>query len=262
MNYSYIASVIIITKNQKRLLKKSLPILLNQSLKQKYEIIVVDSGSSDGTQKYVSSLPITLIEIGHKSFNYAHAFNIGASRAQGKYLIRISGDCMPIEKDCLKELLDPFKDRKVGATYGKYITTGKSGYKHPSFWPEERFPSELTRYTIKPTFFMGIVNTNKKKEYIFSLAGGLCAIRRKLWEKRPFNHRLPEAEDAEYAWFLHLVGYDIVYTPYAKAVHEHKIVTSKIKKQIHWRTSFTIELVRYWLLRSIGINPYKELHTS
>lgn len=260
---SCIASVIIITKNQKDFLRKSLPILLSQNLQEQYEIIVVDSGSTDGAIEYIRSLPITLVEIDAKSFNYAYAFNSGAKKAKGTFLIRLSGDCIPIEKNCLQELLRPFEDPKVGATYGKYITTGKKGYTHPAFWPPERFPASITRYSMESSFFLGVINSQQEKEKIFNLAGGFCAILRDIWNQRPFNTRLYEAEDAEYAWFLHLIGYDVVYTPYAKAIHEHKVSTKKnLKRQALWMILFSMELSRYWMFRIIGINPYSNIENA
>src|SRR3990172_10003220 len=116
------ASIIIITKDQKEFLQKTLPVLLNQEFKGKYEIIVVDSGSTDDALQYIKSLPINLVQISPETFNYARAFNTGSKKAKGKLLIRLSGDCLPQDNFFLKEILDGFEDTKVGGTYGRYIS--------------------------------------------------------------------------------------------------------------------------------------------
>ena len=251
------ASVIIITKNQKSYLQKSLTVLLNQNFEDKYEIIVLDSGSTDGAREYVEKLPVCLIKINSEKFNYAQVFNLGAKEAQGEYLVRLSGDAIPMGENWLVEMIKPFSDPKVGGTYGIYTISGRKGYGYPDFWPAERFPKRLTRYSVKPALF-GSFETRRK---VYNFAGACCAIRKNIWQKRPFNERLIGGEDAEYAWFLHLIGYDIVCNPKAKVLHEHKISKSRERSLIErlwfyrWQRIFTWEITKYWLKRIIFPTP-------
>lgn len=254
-----LASIIIITKNQKEYLQQSLPALLQQELKEPYEIIVVDSGSTDGAIEYVISLKkIKLVKIDGSPFNYARAFNTGATHTTGTFLVRLSGDCIPLEKNCLEQLLQPFKDPRVGATYGKYTISGRKGYGYPAFWPASRFPSQIVKYSFGRKWFLGLFETGKTRDNVYALAGGFCGVRKKIWEKKHFNERLLEGEDAEYAWFLHVSGYDIIYTPHAQALHEHKIIHhAKVMTRSNWVILFTLEIVSYWLLRLWGFDRYK-----
>jgi len=263
-------SVIIITKNQKNILQKSLPVLLDQNLKGEYEVIVVDSGSTDGARKYVKSLPVQLLKIKPKTFNFAKAFNVGAQKAKGKYLIRLSGDVIPIGKNWLNQITRPFRDPETGGVYGVYTITGRKGYGYPDFWPAERFPKKLTKYSVKPTFLMGVnmfgyqFGNDITREKVFNFAGGCCAIREKTWRKRPFNESLFGGEDAEYAWFLHLIGYNIVCNPKAKTIHEHKLNKSKDKAFLasrgitKWQWIFNWQIIKYWLQRLIFVDPFKK----
>ena len=241
-------SVIIITKNQKNLLQESLPVLLRQDLKDRYEIIIVDSGSTDGAREYIQTLPVKLIKIKPERFNFAAAFNLGANKASGEFLIRYSGDVIPKKKDFRSQLIRPFEDPKVGATYGKYTITGRKGYTYPSFWSEKRFPSKVTKYSIKPNLIKMRTNSEHLTE-VTNLAGGCCSIRRSIWKSRPFNEKMPAAEDAEYAIFLHLKGFDIVCNPEAEVIHEHKTGNLKgsIWSEIKWRLIFTRETIRLFL---------------
>ena len=66
----------------------------------------------------------------------------------------------------------------------------------------------------------GVLNFSLGKN-VYEFAGGCCAVRKSTWEN-DLNERLLAGEDAEYSWFLHLIGYDIVYNPKAVALHEHK----------------------------------------
>lgn len=243
-------SVIIITKNQKNLLKRSLPVLLKQNLDSGYEIIVVDSGSKDGAKEYVKTLPVKLINISPENFRFARAFNIGAKQAKGKFLVRLSGDVIPKNENFLNEMVKPFTDKTVGGTYGKYTQTGKKGYSHPNFWPPSRFSDEVVRYSVKPNFFRFFLGNNQKYiDYVTSFAGGCLSIRKRDWEKRRFNENLLAGEDAEYAIYLHLIGLDIVYCHKAEVIHEHKIesLNAGFWPEILWRLTFYGELAKLFL---------------
>lgn len=253
-----LASIIIITKNQKEILLKSLPILLKQNIEEKYEIIVVDSGSTDGAVEYIKSLPVKLVEIRTKTFIYAKAFNTGAKIAKGNFLVRLSGDVIPIKTDFLAELLKPFADEKVGGTYGKYTITGRSNYGYPTFWPAERFPRRVTRYSIRPNPLKMIFN-KEHSDLVTNFAGGCCAIRRKIWEKRPFNENLIAAEDAEYSWFLHTIGYAIVCNPSAEVIHEHKINGKSLKPLPKWAQILFWGYFKYYFKKMLGVDSFGNL---
>jgi len=244
-----LASIIIITKNQKELLQKSLPVLLEQNIKGKYEIIVVDSGSTDGAREYVEPLPIKLVKIQPQNFKFAKAFNFGANNAKGEFLIRLSGDVLPIRKDFLKEMIKYFEDKKVGGTYGKYTQTGRKGYSYPNFWPPERFPNKTIRFNIKPNLIKVIFGNKSYVDVLTSFAGGCCAIRKDIWKARPFNENLLGGEDAEYAAYLHLKGWDIVYNPEAEAIHEHKIenLNAGLWGELSWKIISSIEFLKLFL---------------
>lgn len=230
-----------------------MPILLKQDLKGGYEIIVVDSGSTDGAREYIKTLPVKLVEIHPRVFNYANAFNAGAKLAKGEFLVRLSGDAIPVRNNFLKEITAPFSEDKVGGVYGKYTVTGREGYQYPGFWPASEFPDKTFRISIVPNPFK-MLFCQKHRHKVLRLAGACCAIRRETWEQKPFNENLVAAEDGEYAWFLHLSGYDIVYVPGALVIHEHpvtpinyKTIISGLSSEIAWRRSLYSQIGGYYL---------------
>jgi rhamnosyltransferase len=253
-----IASIIIVTKNQKDFLEKTIPVLLSQKVKEDFEIIIVDSGSKDGAKEYVQKIKsIKLVSITPENFKFANAFNTGAREAKGKYLVRLSGDCTPIGTQWLNEIIKGFEDDLVGGVYGKYVISGRKGYAYPNFWPAWRFPNKKVRHSVKPYPFAANV---------FDFAGGCCAIRRDIWKQRPFNEKLIAGEDAEYSWFLHVIGYDVVYNPNIKVLHEHKVdpvasarTYSGLEK---WNLVFGWEISKYWIKRCFGNDPYRRFNRS
>ena len=249
------ASVIILTKNQKELLRQSLPILLNQEIIHDNEIIIVDSGSTDGAVEYIKTLPVKLIQIQPEKFSFPGSFNLGAKQATGEILIRLSGDAIPQNKDFIFEMISPFQEASVGGVFGRYVISGKPGYEFPNFWKKWMFPDNKIIYPpIKNPFLNFEVSL---RSVLF--AGGCCALRRKLWVKRPFNEKLIAAEDSDYGFFLRLMGYEVVYNPRAIVLHEHPIVRNhpnKFSWLIHfgisrWQFLHIKELIKLYLDRFV-----------
>ena len=100
-------SVIISTCNREDILKKCLNALFEQTYpKSSYEIIVVDDGSTDGTENIVKEIirksPVKLRYFRQKNKGPAAARNIGIRNAKGK-MILIIGDDIVSTPDLLKE---------------------------------------------------------------------------------------------------------------------------------------------------------------
>jgi len=91
-------SIIIATYNRKNLLEKSIECLFFQDYpKNKYEIIVVDDGSTDGTERMVKekTSPCRLKYFQHnRREGQSKAKNLGISKAKGKVIIFIDSDVL------------------------------------------------------------------------------------------------------------------------------------------------------------------------
>jgi glycosyltransferase involved in cell wall biosynthesis len=204
------ASVVIITKNQRAFLERSLPMLAAQAVPPgaAFEVIVVDSGSTDGAQTVVRAhAPLArLIEIAPASFGYARAHNLGAAHARGAFLARLSGDAIPQRPDWLRCLLAPFDDPAVAATWGRQILP--SGLRSPL----ERLAQRLFYDARRPA------RTYPRPTLVF---GSCMAVRASLWRAHPYDERIPQAED--FAWLVHWQrrGYVGAYVPEATVLHGH-----------------------------------------
>lgn len=254
-------SIVIITKNQLEILQKSIPVIKAQNFTKGFEIIVVDSGSTDGAVEYLKSQKVNLIQIKPEEFGYARAFNIGASKAKGKYFVRLSGDAIPVGDNWLKEMMFDLEDPNVGAVYGKYTISGRKEYVYPNFWTAKKFPNKKIVFSVKPNLLIGL-----KMDKVTSLAGAGYASRKSIWDKRNFNESMIAGEDAEYAFFLHLMGYDIVYNPKAVLLHEHLINHNKPNFWSHfivlgmskWQLLLLREVFKIWYKRFFT-NDFRDL---
>ena len=111
-------SIIVLCKNQLHYLQKSIKILLEQKIDYPYEIVVVDSGSTDGTIDFLKThQELKLLQIDPKTFHFSKTFNWASEKCSGDILVRLSGDVIPTNKFFLKNLIKQFDDPQFVSTY-------------------------------------------------------------------------------------------------------------------------------------------------
>lgn len=89
-------SVVIIVKNESKHIKKCLEALFKQSYRD-FEIIVIDNGSTDGTEGIINSLQDKRIRYFSESPKYGLGLlrTLGIKKANGDYIFFTDGDCVP-----------------------------------------------------------------------------------------------------------------------------------------------------------------------
>jgi glycosyltransferase involved in cell wall biosynthesis len=206
-------SVVIITKNQRSYLERSLPcIAAQEKLTHRPEIIVVDSGSTDGACALAVQQGARLVCLKPEEFGFARAHNAGAAVAMGDIVVRLSGDVVPAHKEWLYRLIQPFRDNSVAYTWGRQ-TLPSSG--HYSLW------ERLVQYLLYRQNDKAL--TRRVTGRARTVMGGNMAFRRALWQQHPFDERLPQAED--YAWAHHWLRHGNragVYVSEAAVFHGHE----------------------------------------
>lgn len=220
-----IISIVIPVKNGGADLERCLRAISEQQLadEERVELVVVDSGSRDGSVELARSHGALLREIPPETFNHGGSRNLGASLSSGEILVFISQDATPMDSDWLQRLTRPLlQDAKVGGVYGRQVanedaTPPERYFLDFLYGPEPRRqraaqPSELTMETT-----------------LFSNANG--AIRRSLWERFPFVEDIIMSEDQDWSRRALLDGWCIVYEPRAAVRHSHPYtITSAFRR--------------------------------
>ncbi len=98
-------SAIIPTLNPGHELPTLLSSLKSQEGCENIEIIVVDSGSLDGTVELARDYGAKVIEIAPKDFSHSAARNLGAEAATGDYLLFMTQDALPGSRRFLHEMI-------------------------------------------------------------------------------------------------------------------------------------------------------------
>ena len=97
-------SVVVPTKNAGRDFHSLLKKLKSQRGLRECEIIIVDSGSTDGTLEFAAKEGAKILEIPKESFNHAHARNKGAENSTGDYVLFLVQDALPMTDRWLWEM--------------------------------------------------------------------------------------------------------------------------------------------------------------
>lgn len=100
-------SVIIISYNMRDFIGKCLDSLMRQTFpKDKFEILVVDNGSTDGTRELVEEYPVRVVV--EKKKGYGRARNKGVMEAKGEIVVFIDADCVA-PKHWLQTMLQNYR---------------------------------------------------------------------------------------------------------------------------------------------------------
>lgn len=248
-------SIIIPTYNRKEDLKKCVDSVLQLNYpRDKYEIIVVDDGSTDGTYEFLKRLENeepNLRVFSQENKGPASARNLGIKNAKGEILFFTDDDCL-VGKDWINQHLKYYSDKRIGGVGG-------------TLWPiEMSFVEELKigSYLDEYTQFMEINSAESGK----GLATCNCSYRREVFDEVGlFDESFPTAagEDIELSKRALLNGYHLIKDPKIR-VHHLKTDTLKtlLKTSFKRRQGITREKKKHkklWENRKSNYNYFKRL---
>ena len=224
-------SIIIRTKNEERWLGECLKRLFRQTYRN-FEVVIVDSGSTDETLRIAARYPVTLVRIPAESFSFPYALNVGCMRARAeRYFVFLSAHSLPLSETWLEDGLANFqihREQKILGVYGLIRTLPDA-----SIW--ERLYFDVFSWRLRG-FFRNDVHIVRSAG--LSVLGFTHAIiPRELWEE----HRIDErygfgGEDGEWARYWTARGYvgirDVKFT----VQHSHGLGLAAFIKQFrYWR---------------------------
>jgi rhamnosyltransferase len=201
-----LASVVIRAKNEARYIGEVLSALFGQSGADPFEVIIVDSGSTDGTLEVAREYPLKVIEITPEAFTYGRALNLGIQEASGDFIASLSAHSTPEHDRWLANLLEPFRNPRVAGVIGRQAPRANATL------------LEL----LNMRYISGLMSSRpqlRDRNPMFSNANG--AFRRSLWQRLPFDEGVRGAEDIAWARSMQALGYLIAYEPGAAVYHSH-----------------------------------------
>lgn len=241
---SVLISVIIPVKNGDYWLEGVLRGLMQQTLFDRCEVIVIDSGSTDRTLEIVSRFPVRLVTIAPDAFNHGATRNLGVQLARGEYVVMTVQDATPVDDRWLQNLLDGFDSPEVAGVCGQQIVPHDPD-KNPLLWFRPVSPPSVTKYRFSdPADFQRL--SPEERRGICGWDNVTAMYKREALLRVPFR-AVTFAEDAMWAEDAILAGYAIVYNTAARVAHYHFETP-----EFAFRRQFTVS---YYFHRNFGLRP-------
>jgi rhamnosyltransferase len=182
------------------LLGEVLAAVRDQKIDRPLDVVVVDSGSTDGSPALARRLGARVVEIPPAAFNHGGTRNRLMELAAGDHVAFLTQDSVPASRDWLAALVGGFTGDAVALTFGPHLP-------RPGASPMVRRELlELFARDPDPGFF--------------SSANG--AVARRAWERIPFPE-VDYAEDMALARAMLAAGYAKTYIPEAAVLHSHDL---------------------------------------
>jgi rhamnosyltransferase len=193
-------------------LARCLDAIARQVVEDEVEVVVVDSGSRDGSVDVARERGARVHEIASAEFGHGRTRNLGARLAQGDVLVFTSQDAFAADETWLALLTRSLSKSGVAGAYGRQLP-------HADATPPEQFfldflygPTERIQQLAdgEPDF----------EQTLFSNVNS--AIPRTVWQEFPFADDLIMSEDQEWSRRVLRAGYQLVYEPRARVHHSHR----------------------------------------
>jgi len=210
-------SVVIPVRNEAAKIKACIEGILSQTVPVK-EIIVVDSGSTDGTLEILRRYrKVKLVEIPGSQFNHGETRNVGVREATGEFVVLTVGDATAYDNKWIESLLEGFDSPEVAGVCGQQICPHDPD-KNPLNWYRPHGPRTKTKYHFPNGAFEKLTPYERMRACGWDDVTAM--YRRSVLQEIPFQYT-SFAEDAIWAKEALMAGYAIVYNSSARVYHYH-----------------------------------------
>lgn len=217
------ATVIIPTKNPGPIFTKVLDKVLSQETLFSYEVLIIDSGSTDGTIDQIrktNDVKLRLHQIAPHEYGHGRTRNLGISMSRSEFAALITHDALPTDTLWLQGLVSAAEqDAEIAGVFGRHIAYPQANpftanELNLHFQGFEREPvvklDDPSRYECDQGY----------RQYLHFFSDNNALIRRSVWEQIPYSD-VDFAEDQLWAKQIIEAGYKKAYSKVATVYHSH-----------------------------------------
>lgn len=213
-------------------------LLALESQDLEHELIVIDSGSRDGTPEAARAAGARVESIAQAEFNHGATRNRAIALTRGTIVALLTQDALPMGKNYLRQLVRPFENPLVDGAYARQ-------FPRPDCDP--LLAERLRRWSAsrnEPSLQVFVPGDPSASQALFSSLPPLerylscvfdnvaSAVRRTTWERIPFPART-FGEDVAWGKQVLLAGGAIAYEPSACVEHSHRIQLVREFKRLY-----------------------------
>lgn len=194
--------------------------LLDQELDRPFEVLAIDSGSTDGTLEVLRSHPVRLLEIPSSEFDHGLTRALGVREAQGEIVALTVQDARPHDRRWLQPLVDCYRDPEVAGAYSRQLPRPDANpfiKSRLAGWTAARLDPRVQRID-SPEAFDALPPLEKLGTAAFDNVAS--SVRRSVALEIPFRQR-QFGEDLDWGLRVVRAGYKIVFEPRSAVVHSH-----------------------------------------
>jgi glycosyltransferase involved in cell wall biosynthesis len=199
-------SVVIPVKDGARYLARLLDALEREGAR---DVLVIDSGSTDGSPEIARAAGVKVHEIPTPEFGHGRTRNLGMELTSGEVVFFLTQDAVPAEGWLAAHLAAYDLDDRVGAVYGPHLP-----------WPNT---SPMIARDLEEFFASmspdGGPTVQRRGDLAF-LSNVNASYRRDCWAEIRFDD-VPYAEDQAFGRAMLEAGWTKVFEPCAAVVHAH-----------------------------------------
>jgi GT2 family glycosyltransferase/glycosyltransferase involved in cell wall biosynthesis len=209
-------SIIIPVFNQFNFTQACLASLQEHQGTERFEVIVVDDGSTDATAEAVPRIEGIVYVRNPTNSGFIASCNRGADKARGKYLLFLNNDTI-VKKGWLSALVDTFADEPLAGIVGSKLVypdgrlqeAGGIIWQNASGWNYGKFDDPE-----KPEY-------NYLREVDYCSAAALMIPKALFQSVGGFDRKYAPAyyEDTDLSFKVHRAGYKVLYQPLSEVIH-------------------------------------------
>ncbi|HEY2517452.1 MAG TPA: glycosyltransferase, partial [Polyangiaceae bacterium] len=166
------------------------------------DLLVIDSGSTDGSLEVVEKSRAQVVRITPESYVPGRVLNDAMKRTRGDVVAFVNADAIPLHDGAVEALAAACR-AGAAASYGRQVARAQARTSTRIDY-QRCFPDDPRG----PGF-----------GHFFSMAAS--AVRRDVWEAISFDERLRYSEDVDWTWRLKAMGLRVDYVPSAAFEHSH-----------------------------------------
>ncbi len=247
------ASVVIPTYNAGAQFEAVLDGVLAQHTPWPFEVLVIDSGSTDGTLDLIAKRPeVRLHQIDKSEFSHGGTRNLGVELTSGGYIAFLTHDALPANDAWLFNIVEALEvTPEAAGAFGKHFA-----YPEASAFTKRdldahfagmlNYPLCVSRDTDVARYRSGDAGW---RQFLHFYSDNNSCFRRSVWEKLPYRE-VEFGEDQLWASDIIEAGYAKLYAAQATVYHSHDYDEEETRERSSIEASFFKHFFGYELISS------------